>query len=157
MFSARGIDWPRIQRWAAAVVTADPPYCGTKRASSAALSGICAFRSASRNRSPNWACSLFMGATVGRGLPHQSIIDLCFDYLSLDEPAASVPKSLLEELPVIVREGRQQAERILESLETRHRVRLQTREWVLPSRDVVAADWVALAQRAARLGEGSRS
>src|SRR5690606_34365236 len=66
-----------------------------------------------------------------------------------------VPKSLLEELPVIVREGRQQAERILESLETRHRVRLQTREWVLPSRDVVAADWVAQAQRAARLGDGN--
>ena len=36
-------------------------------------------------------------------------------------------KSLLEELPQIVREGRQQAERILESLEGRHRVRLQTR------------------------------
>lgn len=64
-----------------------------------------------------------------------------------------MPKSLLEELPVIVREGRQQAERILESLETRHRVRLQTREWVLPSRDVVAADWVAQAQRTARLGD----
>ena len=64
-----------------------------------------------------------------------------------------MPKSLLEELPAIVREGRQQAERILESLESRHRVRLQTREWVLPSKDVAAADWVAQAQRAARLGE----
>ena len=66
-----------------------------------------------------------------------------------------MPKSLLEELPVIVREGRQQAERILESLESRRRVRLQTREWVLPSKDVSAADWIAQAQRAARLGEGS--
>lgn len=65
-----------------------------------------------------------------------------------------MPKSLLEELPAIVREGRQQAERILESLETRHRVRLQTREWVLPSRDVVATDWIAQAQRAARLDDG---
>ncbi len=61
-------------------------------------------------------------------------------------------KSLLEELPQIVREGRQQAERILESLEGRHRVRLQTREWVLPSRDVVAADWIAQARREAHLG-----
>src|SRR5690606_15739103 len=66
-----------------------------------------------------------------------------------------MPKSLLEELPTIVREGRQQAERILESLESRRRVRLQTREWVLPSKDVAAADWIAQAQRAARLGEGS--
>ena len=66
-------------------------------------------------------------------------------------------KSLLEELPQIVREGRQQAERILESLEGRHRVRLQTREWVLPSRDVSAADWVAQAQRGTHLqsAEGS--
>ncbi|KGM56421.1 DNA methyltransferase [Lysobacter arseniciresistens ZS79] len=66
-----------------------------------------------------------------------------------------MPKSLLEELPVIVREGRQQAERILEGLESRRRVRLQTREWVLPSKDVAAADWIAQAQRAARMGEGS--
>lgn len=64
-----------------------------------------------------------------------------------------MPKSLLEELPAIVREGRQQAERILEGLESRRRVRLQTREWVLPSKDVAAADWVAQAQRATRLGE----
>lgn len=61
-------------------------------------------------------------------------------------------KSLLEALPGILKEGRQEAERILESLEGRHRVRLQTREWVLPSKDVAAADWIAQAQRAARLG-----
>lgn len=61
-------------------------------------------------------------------------------------------KSLLEELPGIVSEGRKQAERILEGLESRHRVRLQTREWVLPSKDAAAADWIAQAQRAARLG-----
>lgn len=36
-----------------------------------------------------------------------------------------MPKSLLEQLPKIVAEGRQLAERILESLEGRHRVRLQ--------------------------------
>lgn len=62
-------------------------------------------------------------------------------------------KSLLEQLPEIVANGRKQAERILESLESRHRVRLQTREWVLPSKDVSAADWIAQAQRAARLGD----
>lgn len=61
-------------------------------------------------------------------------------------------KSLLEELPGIVSEGRKQVERILESLESRHRVRLQTREWVLPSKDAAAADWIAQAQRTARLG-----
>ena len=66
-----------------------------------------------------------------------------------------MPKSLLEELPEIVASGRRQAERILESLESRHRVRLQTREWVLPSRDVSAADWIAQAQRAARLGDAA--
>ena len=35
-------------------------------------------------------------------------------------------KSLLEELPEIVANGRRQAGRILESLESRHRVNLQT-------------------------------
>ncbi|MBS0217560.1 MAG: site-specific DNA-methyltransferase [Proteobacteria bacterium] len=66
-----------------------------------------------------------------------------------------MPKSLLEQLPEIVREGRRQAERILESLESRHRVRLQTREWVLPSKDVAATDWIAQSQRRERLdGEG---
>ena len=66
-----------------------------------------------------------------------------------------MPKSLLEQLPEIVKEGRRQAERILDSLEGRHRVRLQTREWVLPSKDVAEADWIAQAQRRERLaGEG---
>lgn len=60
-----------------------------------------------------------------------------------------MPKSLLEQLPEIVKEGRRQAERILESLEGRHRVRLQTREWVLPSRDTNAVDWIGQAQRRA--------
>lgn len=66
-----------------------------------------------------------------------------------------MPKSLLEQLPEIVANGRRQAERILESLEGRHRVRLQTREWVLPSKDVSAADWVSQRQRSERLsGDG---
>jgi DNA modification methylase len=51
-------------------------------------------------------------------------------------------KSLLEQLPDIVTRGRQVAERILESLEGRHRVGLQTREWVLPARDSAATDWI---------------
>ena len=49
-----------------------------------------------------------------------------------------MPKSLLEQLPDIVANGRKQAERILESLETRQRVRLQTREVVLPAKDSAA-------------------
>ena len=44
-------------------------------------------------------------------------------------------KSLLEQLPKIVADGKAHAERILEGLEGRHRVGLQTREWVLPSKD----------------------
>lgn len=53
-----------------------------------------------------------------------------------------MPKSLLEQLPEIVARGRQVAEKILESLEGRHRVGLQTREWVLPSKEVKEADWI---------------
>jgi adenine-specific DNA-methyltransferase len=64
-------------------------------------------------------------------------------------------RSLLEELPGIVRDGRKEAERILESLESRHRVRLQTREWVLPSKDASAADWITQAERTARIGAQS--
>ena len=51
-------------------------------------------------------------------------------------------KSLLEQLPEIVANGRKEAEQILESLESRHRVSLQTREWVLPSKDTAAQDWI---------------
>jgi adenine-specific DNA-methyltransferase len=64
-------------------------------------------------------------------------------------------KSLLEELPRIVAEGKRQAERILEGLEGKHRVGLQTREWVLPSPDAREADWLAHAQRAQALGAGT--
>ena len=49
-------------------------------------------------------------------------------------------KSLLEQLPGIVASGRRQAAQILEQLEGRHRVTLQTRELVIPSRDTAAAD-----------------
>jgi adenine-specific DNA-methyltransferase len=67
------------------------------------------------------------------------------------ESGARVPKSLLEQLPDIVARGRQQAEKILESLEGRHRVGLQTREWVLPSKDTRDSDWIAAANRQAHL------
>lgn len=66
-------------------------------------------------------------------------------------------KSLLEELPKIVAAGKAQAERILEGLEGKRRVGLQTREWVLPSKDVAAADMLDVARRAEHLraGEGT--
>jgi len=57
-------------------------------------------------------------------------------------------KSLLEQLPDIVANGRKQAEKILEGIESRHRVGLQTREVVLPARDTAAQDWVAQQNRA---------
>ena len=53
-----------------------------------------------------------------------------------------MPKSLLEQLPDIVAQGRKEAEKILESIESRHRVSLQTREVVLPAKDSAALDWV---------------
>jgi adenine-specific DNA-methyltransferase len=58
-------------------------------------------------------------------------------------------KSLLEQLPEIVAKGRQVAEKILENLESRHRVGLQTREWVLPARDSAATDWITANERQA--------
>lgn len=64
-----------------------------------------------------------------------------------------MPKSLLEQLPEIVANGRKQAEKILEGLEGRHRVGLQTRELVLPARDTRAPDWVTQQQRQARQQE----
>ena len=64
-----------------------------------------------------------------------------------------MPKSLLEQLPEIVARGRQQAEKILEGLEGRHRVSLQTREWVLPSKDTRDSDWITAANRQAHLGD----
>ena len=49
-------------------------------------------------------------------------------------------RSLLEQLPSIVAAGKRQAAQILESLEGRNRVSLQTRELVIPSKDTGAAD-----------------
>ncbi|MEN9368203.1 MAG: hypothetical protein RL489_2561 [Pseudomonadota bacterium] len=67
-----------------------------------------------------------------------------------------MPKSLLEQLPEIVANGRRQAEKILESLESRHRVSLQTREWVLPSKDSSATDWIQGAARQDRLAQSEQ-
>lgn len=64
-------------------------------------------------------------------------------------------KSLLEQLPEIMAKGRQEAERILESLEGKHRVSLQTREWVLPSKDTAMDDWVYQNERQGHLSEQS--
>jgi adenine-specific DNA-methyltransferase len=61
-----------------------------------------------------------------------------------------MPKSLLEQLPEIVANGRKEAERILESIESRHRVQLQTREIVLPAKDAAAHDWITSQQRQAQ-------
>ena len=61
-----------------------------------------------------------------------------------------MPKSLLEQLPEIVNTGRKQAEKILESIESRQRVTLQTREVVLPAKDSAVQDWVTSHNRAAQ-------
>ena len=60
-------------------------------------------------------------------------------------------KSLLEQLPEIVAKGRQVAEKILENLEGRHRVGLQTREWVLPAKDSAMTDWITANDRRGHL------
>ncbi|MCZ2817915.1 site-specific DNA-methyltransferase [Modestobacter sp. VKM Ac-2984] len=49
-------------------------------------------------------------------------------------------KSLLEQLPGIVAAGKRQAAQILEQLDGRNRVTLQTRELVIPSKDTASLD-----------------
>lgn len=49
-------------------------------------------------------------------------------------------RSLLDQLPGIVAAGKRRAAQILEQLEGRNRVTLQTREFVIPSKDTHAAD-----------------
>ncbi len=62
-----------------------------------------------------------------------------------------MPKSLIEQLPEILKEGRKMAERYLESIEGRHRISLQTREVVLPAKDdSMAPDWVEQQRRASQ-------
>ena len=57
-------------------------------------------------------------------------------------------KSLLEQLPQIVTEGKREAERIMERLESSYRIGLQTRELVIPSHDTNAQDMLLKAERA---------
>lgn len=55
--------------------------------------------------------------------------------------------SLLEQLPKIVADGKREAERIMERLESNYRVGLQTRELVIPSRDTNWQDMLVKAER----------
>jgi adenine-specific DNA-methyltransferase len=57
-------------------------------------------------------------------------------------------KSLLEQLPQIVADGKREAERVMERLESSYRIGLQTRELVIPSRDTNAQDMLLKAARA---------
>ena len=59
-----------------------------------------------------------------------------------------VSKTLLEQLPSIVAAGKRQAAAILESLEGRNRVSLQTRELVIPAKDTKVADLFRASRRA---------
>lgn len=56
--------------------------------------------------------------------------------------------SLLEQLPKIVADGKREAERIMERLESNYRVGLQTRELVIPSRDSNSQDMLVKADHA---------
>lgn len=53
---------------------------------------------------------------------------------------------MLEQLPGIVAEGKRKAAQILEGLEGRNRVTLQTRELVIPSKDTAVADALRMLQ-----------
>ncbi|MCI5663924.1 MAG: site-specific DNA-methyltransferase [Mediterranea sp.] len=50
-------------------------------------------------------------------------------------------KSLIEELPRIVSEGRREAQQVLERLSSGTQIGLQTNEWVFPSRDTSGFTW----------------
>lgn len=62
-------------------------------------------------------------------------------------------KSLLEQLPGIVAAGKRQAALILEQLEGRNRVTLQTRELVIPSKDTASLDLFRYARHEATGGD----
>ena len=72
---------------------------------------------------------------VARSIPNA----LLFRHETADSVAeVAMSKSLLEQLPEIVRAGKRQAERIMEGLEGRTRIGLQTRELVTPAKNSVA-------------------
>lgn len=62
-------------------------------------------------------------------------------------------KSLLDQLPGIVAAGKRQAQQILEQLEGRNRVTLQTRELVIPSKDTQRIDLLRFARDEAAGGD----
>ena len=55
--------------------------------------------------------------------------------------------SLLEQLPKIVADGKREAERIMERLESSYKIGLQTRELVIPTRDTNWQDIFVKADR----------
>ncbi len=57
-------------------------------------------------------------------------------------------KSLLEQLPAIVADGKREAERVMERAESNYRLGLQTRELVIPSKDTNWQDLLRQADRA---------
>jgi adenine-specific DNA-methyltransferase len=57
-------------------------------------------------------------------------------------------KNLLEQLPLIIADGRHNVERILE---TQHLVTLETREWVLPAKDSAILNWIKADTRRRRM------
>lgn len=56
--------------------------------------------------------------------------------------------SLLEQLPKIVADGKREAERIMERLESNYKIGLQTREMVIPSKDTDIKDLLMQADKA---------
>src|SRR5882757_3795151 len=65
-------------------------------------------------------------------------------------------KSLLEALPGIVAAGKREANQILEQLESNQRVTLQTRELVIPSKDVSQGDLFRLGRSEGEVEAASR-
>jgi adenine-specific DNA-methyltransferase len=63
-------------------------------------------------------------------------------------------KSLLEQLPGIVAEGKREAERVMERAESSFRLGLQTRELVIPSKD---SNWKDLLVQAEKNGQSQNS
>jgi len=60
-------------------------------------------------------------------------------------------KSLLEQLPAIVAEGKREAERVMERAESNYRLGLQTRELVIPSKD---SNWQDMLREADKAKQG---
>ena len=70
-------------------------------------------------------------------------------------------KSLLEQLPEIVAKGRKKPKKYWKTWKAATG-RLQTREWVLPSKDSVTTDWITANERRGHLnpspsGRGARA